>query len=186
MNRPKQALLIVDVQNDYFTGGRMALKNPEAALANIEKVLKIFRDKKLPIIHVQHVGIHPGATFFLPDTDGVLIHKNIRPQDGEYLVVKHLPNSFFETDLGAILAKTSIKDLVVCGMMTHMCIDATVRACKDFGIAVTLLDDACATRDLAHDGKILPAETVHDVFMAALNGMFAKVVKTDALELAAI
>ena len=182
MDHSQQALLIIDVQNDYFAGGRMELKNPLAALDNVGKALKTFRAAKRPVIHVQHVSIHPGATFFLPDTDGVLIHKNIKPQDNEYLVVKHRPNSFFETNLGDILAETGVRHLIVCGMMTHMCIDTTVRACKDLGVEVTLLDDACATRDLTHDGRTIPADMVHDAFMAALNGTFATIIKTDALE----
>ncbi len=174
----KQALLIIDVQNDYFAGGKSELCDPMAALANIERLLGHFRAARLPIIHVQHINVREGATFFLPDTKGAEIHKNLNPQAGEHLVIKHAPNSFYETDLLKIIQSNAITELVICGMMSHMCIDTTTRACKDFGIKVTLIDDACATKDLSWAGRTIPAETVHQVFMAALSGMFATVVKT--------
>jgi len=175
----KKALLIVDAQNDYFEGGRCELHNPLSALANIEKILTVFRKNLFPIIHVQHISIREGATFFLPNTEGVLIHSSISPLDNEHLVVKHAPNSFFETDLEDILKKEEITDLVICGMMSHMCIDTTTRACKDRGIEVTLLSDACATKDLVFKGKTIPAETVHEVFMASMDGTFANVINTN-------
>jgi nicotinamidase-related amidase len=174
-----QALLIIDVQNDYFAGGKCELHNPLVALENIEKLLNHFRNAKKPIIHVQHINVKEGATFFVPNTEGVLIHKNLTPQSNETLIIKHAPNSFYETDLLQTLKQNAISDLVICGMMTHICIDTTTRACKDFGFNVTLIDDACATKNLSYDGKIIPAETVHQTFMASLNGMFANVRKTD-------
>ena len=175
----KQALLIIDVQNDYFPGGRSELFQPLAALENIEKLLRHFRDHTLPVIHVQHVNTLEGAAFFLPDTEGVLVHKNLTPRQNESLVVKHQPSSFFETNLLEIIKSDSITGLVICGMMSHMCVDTTTRACKDYGVNVILIDDACATKTLAWRGKSIPADTVHDVFMASLNGIFAKVMGAD-------
>lgn len=174
----KKALLIIDVQNDYFEGGKSALYKPLEALSNVEKVLSHFRKENLPIIHVQHINTRAGATFFLPDTDGVLIHKNLTPIAGEHLVIKHAPNSFLGTNLLEILKENKIEELIICGMMSHMCIDTTTRVCMDYGIKVTLLEDACATKNLIFNEKTILAETVHDVFMASLNGIFAKIIKT--------
>lgn len=174
----KQALLIIDVQNDYFAGGKSELYNPLDALINIGKLLQYFRNNELPVIHVQHINIREGATFFIPNTDGTLIHKDLTPQENEYLVVKHTPNSFFETELYDIIKSNSIDEIVICGMMSHMCIDTTTRACKDFGMKAILIDDACATKNLSWRNKAIPAEMVHDVFMASLNGMFANVIRT--------
>ncbi len=170
-----KALLIIDVQNDYFPGGRAELHEPLAALANIEKALRYFRGEQLAVIHVRHVNTREGAGFFLPDTEGALIHKNLTPRAGEHVVTKHAPNCFFETNLPAIIRDNAISKLVICGMMSHMCIDTTVRACKDFALPVILLEDACATKDLPWRGQIIPAATVHNAFMASLNGMFAEV-----------
>lgn len=175
----KKALLIIDVQNDYFAGGRSELYNPGAALENIEKLLCRFRSENMPVIYVQHINVREGATFFLPGTNDVLIHETIAPQTGDHVVVKHTPNSLFETNLLNIMQMNAVHELVICGMMSHMCVDTTTRACRDFGIPVTLIDDACATKNLSWDGQIIPAAVVHRVFMAALNGMFATVMKTD-------
>ncbi|GAB2027403.1 cysteine hydrolase family protein [Lactovum odontotermitis] len=174
----KQALLIIDVQNDYFSGGKSELHRPLEALHHIEKILADFRKKSLPVIHIQHINTRQGATFFLPDTDGAKIHEKLTPLENEFVVTKHFPDSFLGTELEQVLQEQGITELVVCGMMSHMCIDTTVRACMNYGIKVTLLSDACATKDLIFEGQTIPAETVHQVFMASLQGMFATVLKT--------
>ena len=176
-----KALLIVDVQNDYFEGGKSELDKPQEALANIEKALKLFREKKLSIIHIQHINNRAGATFFLPDTFGAAIHEKVTPLDNESLIVKHLPNSFLNTNLASILKEKAITELIICGMMSHMCIDTTTRACMDHGIKATLLEDACATKNLVFHEQTIAADTVHNVFMASLNGMFANVIRTSEL-----
>lgn len=174
-----KALLIIDIQNDYFPGGAAELVNPDAALANAKILLAEFRDKKLPVIHVQHINMREGSTFFLPDTEGTKIHRSLTPKDGEYLVVKHFPNSFYQTDLLEIVESSGITELVVCGMMTQMCIDTTVRAAKDYALPVTLISDACATKAMMFEGVVIPAAQVQAAFMAALFGMFAKIVTTE-------
>lgn len=174
----KNALLIIDVQNDYFPGGKSELSNPLGALENIERALAVFREKQLPVIHVQHINLREGAAFFLPETKGSRIHSRLTPKENEYLVIKHAPNSFLKTSLADIININGITDLVICGMMSHMCVDTTVRACMDFGIKVTLLEDACATKNLVYKEKTIPAETVHDTYMASLSGMFANVIQT--------
>lgn len=171
------ALLLIDIQNDYFEGGRFELVNAQQALANTKIILNQFRKKELPVIHVQHINLMSNAPFFSPDTEGVKIHKELTPAKGEYWVVKHAPNSFYRTSLLDILKEKNISHLIVCGMMSHMCIDSTVRAARDHNVQITLIDDACATRDLMFDNEVIPACTVHNAYMAALNGTFAKLVK---------
>lgn len=178
-----KALLIIDVQNDYFPGGKCELEGAEEALTNVNNTLQAYRKKGLPVIHVQHVNLRSGATFFLPDTRGVQIHEELAPIDGESVIIKHFPNSFHETGLLDLLTSKSISELVVCGMMTHMCIDTTVRAAKDFGIPITLLYDACATKDLQIMKETISAHSVHVSYMAGLNGMFAQVILTEQLEI---
>lgn len=170
------ALLIIDIQNDYFPGGRMELVGSPAASLEAKALLQAFRARGLPVIHVQHLSTRPGATFFLPDTEGVRIHENVQPAAGETVVTKHFPNAFRETGLGETLRERGIDALVIAGMMSHMCIDTSTRAAADAGFACTLAHDACATRDLAFGGTTIPAAQVHAAFMAAMNGAFAKVV----------
>jgi nicotinamidase-related amidase len=177
-----QALLLVDIQNDYFPGGAMALDGMDAAASNARAALAAFRAKGLPIVHVQHLSVRPGATFFVPGTKGAEINESVRPAPGEPVVQKNFPNSFRATPLEAMLREKGIDSLLIAGAMSHMCIDATTRAAFDLGFACTVLDDACATRDLAFKGKPVPAAAIHASFMAALAAPYAKVVPTaDAL-----
>lgn len=178
-----QALLIIDVQNDYFPGGKSELVNPLEALNQIKTVLNRFREAQRPVIFVQHINTRQGATFFIPNTIGVQIHKDIAPLESEPVIVKQTPNSFYQTNLLEVLHAKSISKLVVCGMMTHMCIDTTVRAVKDYGLSTTLLYDACATKDLTIMGNSIPANIVHDAYMAGLNGMFAQVQLVEQVQL---
>ncbi len=175
----KSALVLVDIQNDYFAGGRCELYRPEQAAENAAKLLNYFRAQGLPVFHVQHVNIRKTATFFIPETEGVRIHQSVTPLPTETVVVKHAPNSFFGTGLHEKLVAVEAEHLVLCGMMSHMCIDTTARAAKDYGYAVTLIQDACTTKDLQWGETVLDAQTVHQVFMASLNGIFAKVQKAD-------
>ncbi|WP_339237526.1 cysteine hydrolase family protein [Oceanobacillus sp. FSL W7-1281] len=173
------ALIIVDIQNDYFPNGNMELVNPDKAAANAAKVLEWFRQHhKENIFHIQHIAGDPSLGFFLPDTEGANINEAVLPLENERVITKHFPNSFLETDLESKLKEKGITNVVVVGMMTHMCIDATVRAAVDLGYDTTLIEDACATRTLAYNGKEVPAEQVHYAFVSALDGMYANVIST--------
>lgn len=169
------ALLLIDIQNDYFPGGAMELAGSREAGQRAAVLLTAFRSRALPAIHVQHVSTRPGATFFLPDTRGVEIHECVAPQTGETIIRKHFPNSFRETALLDHLRGRKIDTLVIGGMMTHMCVDTTVRAAFDLGFVCRLAHDACATRALAFGGATVAAADVQTAFIASLNGLFAKV-----------
>jgi nicotinamidase-related amidase len=171
-------LLLVDLQNDYFPGGNMELVGIDEAAANAQILLNKFRKEKLPAIHVQHLSAHPGATFFLPETDGARINLRVTPREDEIVVVKNFPNSFRGTSLLEILKKQKSDNLVICGAMSHMCIDATTRAAFDLGFTCTVADDACATKDLSFKSTTIKASDVHASFMAALSFPYAKVIST--------
>ncbi len=173
----KTALILIDIQNDYFEKGTMTLVGSDKASENARLVLEKFRAESLPIIHIQHIATKPTATFFLPNTKGAEIHDNVKPLGQEKLIIKHYPNSFRETELLDYLKSKNITDLVICGMMTHMCVDATSRAAKDFGFNIVLIGDACATKDQEINGQIVKAEEVQNSFLAALN-YFSTTVKT--------
>jgi len=174
----KKALILIDIQNDYFTGGRFELNQTDAAAQNAQSALALFRKKGLPVFHVQHINQNPEAPFFVAATEGVKIHPLVSPLPGERVVIKHTPDSFFNTDLLQLLKELSIEQLVICGMMSHMCIDTTVRSAKRLGFAIELLSDACTTRDLLWENTPVPAALVHAAFMAALQNTFADVKDT--------
>ena len=174
----KKALIIIDIQNDYFEGGANPLAGSIEASINAKTLLKDFREKSLPVIHIQHFSARAGSTFFIPNTKGVEIHENVMPACGEKVIVKNYPNSFRKTDLLDYLTSNNITDLVICGMMTHMCVDATTRAAKDFGFTCVVIGDACATRNLVIQGESVLSSEVQKSFLAALNYFYATVKKT--------
>jgi len=175
----KKALILIDFQNDYFEGGKMEVVNSEKAALKAKNILKYFREKKLPIIHIQHISTREGATFFIPNTEGVKINKNVKPLESEKIIIKHVPNSFIETDLLNFLTVNNVTDIVICGMMTHMCVDATTRAGKDFGFNIQLIGDACATRNLEINGVNIKAIDVQNSFLSALNYYYSEVLTTN-------
>lgn len=176
----KAALILVDIQKDYFPGGRMELVGMKEASENAREMLRFFREKKWPIFHIQHIAVKDGATFFLPNSVGMEIHENVTPISNEPVIQKHHPNSFLNTKLHEELLKAGIESVVICGAMSHMCIDATTRAAADLGFQCTVVHDACATKDLTFGGKAVPADMVHGAFMAALQSVYAKVMDLGA------
>jgi nicotinamidase-related amidase len=175
----KQALIIIDVQNDYFASGKMELAGMEAAADNCQRLLSQFRKNQAPIFHIQHVSVRAGSSFFVPDTNGCEINERVKPEADEPLVVKNFPSAFRDTELQGLLENAGIEQLVVCGAMTQMCVDTTVRAAFDLGFNCHVISDACATRDLEFEGRTVPASAVQDAFMASLNGLFAVVSNTE-------
>ena len=175
----KKALIIIDIQNDYFENGKMPVINSENASLNAKKILTYFRENDLPVIHIKHISTREGAAFFLENSIGAEIHKNVEPKENEKIIVKHFPNAFRETQLLEYLKKINISDLVICGMMTHMCVDATTRAAKDFGFNIELIGNACATRDLEINGEIVKASEVQKSFLSALNYFYSEVIQTN-------
>lgn len=168
-------LVLIDLQNDYFPGGRYELHRSEQAVEQAEKILRFFRTWALPVFHVQHVHLAENAPFFVQGTEGSQIHERVSPHQGEPVIVKHAPDSFFQTNLKQELEQRKVNQLVVCGMMTHMCVDSTIRTAGNFGYNVIMIEDACATRALKWKERALSASMVQAVFAAALNKRFAEI-----------
>ena len=175
------ALLVIDIQNDYFPGGKMELFGSNEAAIQAAKVQQKFRELGHVVINIQHIAVKPDSTFFLPNTSGAEIHAMLAPTAGEPVITKHFPNAFRETQLSETLQNLAITDLTVVGMMTHMCVDTTVRAANDAGYNVTLVGDACATRHLEFEGARVVAADVQAAYLAAIEGSFAKVVSADSI-----
>src|SRR5919201_270211 len=176
-----RALLIIDIQRDYFPGGAYPLVEPDAAATEARRVLDSFRAAGHPVIHMRHVWDAPDAEFMRPGTEGIEIHPTVAPADGELVLEKTSPNSFVGTPLEEELRQRDPDELVVAGMMSSMCVDATVRAAADLGFAPTVVHDACAAPNLQFNGMDVPGAAVHAAFMAALADGYADV--TSASEL---
>lgn len=144
------ALLLIDIQAFYFPGGKSELVNPENAAENASKLLAWFRNKKMPVIHVRH-NAEPGGE----------INHLVEPKGNEKVISKDAVNCFVGTDLLGFLKNEKIDTLVICGMQTHMCVEAATRAASDLRYKCILIHDACATKDLKFGDRIIKAEDVH-------------------------
>jgi nicotinamidase-related amidase len=174
------ALIIVDIQNDYFPGGKFEQEGANDAADNAAKAIAEFRAREMPIIHIRHENLSDSSGFFMPGSEGVEIHDSVAPVDGEKVITKNYPNSFRGTDLEQELQALVVQRVVITGMMTLMCIDATSRAANDLGLEVIVLSDACAARALEFDGVEVSAVQVHAAFLAALQMFYADIKSTDA------
>ena len=163
------ALILIDIQNDYFPGGALALEQPELAAEKAVQLLGMFREQQLPIVHIQHENLKPELPFMRPGSKGQSIHSNVQPMANEQCFIKHYPNAFWNTGLEQYLKDHGITRLVIAGMMTHMCVSSTTRAAMERGFEVTVIQDACATRALELNGIEISSETVHRTSLAELT-----------------
>lgn len=161
------ALLVVDIQDFYFAGGKSELVDPIPAAQNAAKLIEEFRAKGWLIVFIKHQSAEQDA-----------IHSLVKPILGEEVFTKNSVNSFVGTQLQDYLFGQQVSKLVVCGMQTHMCVEAAVRASADLGLKVTLVHDACATKDLKWGNETIPAKMVHLSTLATLRS-YAKILSTE-------
>lgn len=165
----KRAVIAIDIQNDYFPGGKWPLVGIDDAADKAAAVLEGARRSGDLVVHVRHEFPVAEAPFFVAGTDGVKTHAKVAAKPGEPVVVKNFVNSFHQTNLKDVLDAAGVKDLVIVGAMSHMCIDAATRAAIDHGYGVTVIHDACATHDQEFNGVTVPAAQTHAAMMAALG-----------------
>ncbi|TPP06061.1 cysteine hydrolase family protein [Rhizobium glycinendophyticum] len=175
----KKALIVVDIQNDYFPGGRWTLSGVEAAARNAARLIADARSAGDLVVHIRHEFPTADAPFFHPGSEGAALHPSVMNLDNEHVVLKHQINSYRDTDLKQHLDKNGVEEVVVCGNMSHMCVDAITRASADYGYPVTVIHDACASRDLEFNGVTVPAHLVHAAFMSALGFAYARMQSTE-------
>jgi nicotinamidase-related amidase len=171
-----KALVLIDIQNEYFPGGKLELVEPEAAAARARAALEAARAAGVEVIHVRHENPDPAAARFRAGTQAVAIHTSVSPLPGELVVVKSKVDSFAGTGLEAFLREKGIGEIAVCGMMTHMCVDAFLRAATARDYPCVLLVDATATRDLEWGGRKVAAADVTAAFYAAFAFFGARLV----------
>jgi nicotinamidase-related amidase len=168
-------LIIIDAQKEYLSGP-LALTGVDEAAANICLLVAAARERKCPIVHIRHLGTVGGL--FDPQGERGEFMPNLQPGPGETVVEKRLPNAFNGTDLHEVLQGFGHLDLIVCGFMSHSSVSTTVRTTKDYGYRCTLVDDACATRDLPSPNGVVSAHIVHRTEMAIMNDNFATLALT--------
>jgi nicotinamidase-related amidase len=179
MDMTKKALIVVDIQNDYFPDGKWPLAGAEAAADNAARIIAAARTAGDLVVYIRHEFTGENAPFFEAGSEGAQIHPKVLNRPDEHVVVKNHVNSFRETDLKQVLDANGITEVVIVGSMSHMCVDGITRAASDFGYKVTVVHDACASRDLEFNGVRVPAAHVHAAFMAALGFAYATIRSTD-------
>jgi nicotinamidase-related amidase len=152
------ALLVIDVQNFYFQGGRSELIEPEKAAEKALIAIQAARKKGNPVIYIQHKS-----------ASGMEINEMVKPLPAEKIFIKEEVNSFLGTGLKEYIDGLPTDTLVICGMQTQMCVEAAVRAAHDYGYQVILLHDACATRNLKFGDREVSAADVHASTLATLR-----------------
>ena len=167
-NTMKTALLLIDIQQFYFVEGSSQLVQPEAASKQAAIMLDSFRKDGGLIIHVQH-----------STKNNMEIHPNVLPLKGEKVITKKYVNSYRDTDLLEYLREHKVERLVICGMMTHVCVEGASRASADYGFDVVVIGDACATRDVEHKGVVVKAADVHASTLATIDTYYGKVVSVE-------
>ena len=172
------SLVIIDAQKEYLSGP-LALSGMDEAVKNIAKMLEAARKAGRPIIHVRHLGT-VGGLFDPQGSRGEFI-PGLEPQGDEVIIEKRMPNAFKNTKLHETLQSYGHLDLIVCGFMSHSSVSTTVRRAKDYGYRCTLIEDACATRDLPFKGRVLSAERVQEAEMAIMADNFATLALTQDL-----
>ncbi|UVL43851.1 MULTISPECIES: cysteine hydrolase family protein [Pseudomonas] len=174
----KRGLVVVDLQNEYLPTGKLPLTGIDAAVENAIRVISHARDTGVPVFHIRHESAED-APIFAKGSTGAETQPDVVPQGNEPVIIKKHINAFRETNLKQQLEAADVNEIVVIGAMSHMCIDAVVRAAADMGYPVTVLHDACATLDLTFRGVSVPATQAHAAIMAAFEFGYATVQSVD-------
>ncbi|WP_222612526.1 cysteine hydrolase family protein [Undibacterium flavidum] len=158
----RKALIVIDVQNDYFPSGNFPLWNADKTLTHIELAIANAIKNKVEIIHVQHIanpdnGVSP---FFNEDSEGVQIHPRILAAAPDApIVIKRHADGFHHTNLDNILQAQDIQELFICGMMTQNCVTHTAISKAAEKYQVSILADCCTTVD----------EMIHGIALSAVS-----------------
>jgi nicotinamidase-related amidase len=173
----KRALLVIDVQNEYFTG-KLPITYPEGSLEHILQAIRAARSKAIPVAYIQHTAIQKESKTFLKSTDGWQLHPAIAVTPRDYLVEKTLPGSFTGTDLDSWLRQKGIDTVVITGYMTQMCCDTTARQAMHLGFSVEFLSDATGTLPISNEAGSVTAEELHRAILVTQAMRFSRVLPT--------
>jgi nicotinamidase-related amidase len=175
------ALILIDIQMDYFRPEKLLIPDGARVVERAAALRDWAGERGIAVVHIQQVS-GAASPIFAAGTDGIAIHPDLAPRDGETVIVKTLPSSFDRTDLHALLQECGVKTLILAGLMTHMCVETTCRGALPLGYAVIVAADATASRDLpAFDGSVIPHAEVHRNALAAMGDRFADVLSTEAI-----
>ena len=171
------ALLVIDFQQEYFTG-RLPIPDGQKAL-NKARELIAFADKaRIPVYQIQHIAPAGSAVFAL-DGEGVKFHPQMLPRAGDTVLQKTTVSVFGSTELDRLLKEKGIKTVIIAGLMTHACVAGGARDAAPLGYQVVVASDASATRSIARaDGSSIDANSLHRAALASVEDTFGDVMTT--------
>ncbi|SFC92886.1 cysteine hydrolase family protein [Pseudoalteromonas denitrificans] len=147
----RTALVLVDLQNDYFESGRFELENINSAANKAKLLLENFREQALPVIHIQHIFKDSKAAFFTPNSPGIEIHSSVKPLKNEVVIVKHQIDSFINTPFEQSLIELGIQKLIIVGAMAQACVQTICRSATNKGYECEVIEDAIAAPKLTYN-----------------------------------
>lgn len=174
----KRALLVIDVQNEYFTG-KLPIKHSDRSLENIIKSMSEASKNEIPIILIQHTALQKDSRTFVKGSKEWEIHDKVKNRKHDYIIQKNLPGSFTGTILENLLRKLHSDTVTVCGYMTQMCCDTTARQAFHLGFSVEFLSDATGTLDISNSAGTISAEELQKAILITQAMKFSKVLPTD-------
>ncbi len=174
----KRALLVIDVQNEYFSGG-LPVTYPQGSINNIFKAIEVAKQNGILVIAIQHTASQADSKTFNKGSLGWELHEGIKNMGYDYLIEKNLPGSFTGTNLEVILKENNIDTVVIGGYMTQMCCDTTARQAFHLGLSVEFLSDSTGTLDIINYAGRVTAEELHRSILVTQAMKFSKVISTD-------
>ena len=176
--QPKRALLVIDVQNEYFTG-KLPITYPAGSLENVLSAMDACCKRGLPVVVIQHTSPQPDAAVFRRGSKGWELHAEVAARPHDVLIQKSLPGSFTHTELEHWLHHRGVDTVAISGYMTQMCCDTTARQAMHLGFAVEFLSDATGTLAIKNEAGEISDEQLHRAILVTQQMRFSRVMKTN-------
>ena len=176
-DKPKRALLVIDVQNEYFTG-KLPITYPAASLANVLCAMDAALDHGVLVVSIQHASPQTDAAVFRKGSTEWELHAEVAARPHDVIIHKSLPGSFTGTELETWLQERGVETVVIAGYMTQMCCDTTARQAMHLGFGVEFLSDATGTLAIKNDAGEVSAEELHRAILVTQQMRFSRVMNT--------
>jgi len=176
-DKPKRALLVIDVQNEYFTG-KLPVTYPSGSLTNLLSAMDAAHEHEMPVVAIQHASPQPDAPVFRKGGKEWELHPEVAARPHDVLIHKALPGSFTGTELETWLRERGVETVVIAGYMTQMCCDTTARQAVHLGFGVEFLSDATGTLAIKNDAGEVSDEELHRAILVTQQMRFSRVMKT--------
>lgn len=174
----KRALLVIDVQNEYFTG-KLPISYPQDSLEHIVQAMDAANEAEIPVVLIQHTAPQPDSATFRRASQEWELHPEVTERKHATLIEKNLPGSFTGTQLEMWLRERGIDSVVISGYMTQMCCDTTARQAMHLGFGVEFLSDATGTLAFKNSAGEIDAEELHRAILVTQQIRFSDVLPTE-------